>query len=146
MTFDCNPDIENKTNSNLAQAVDFPVTPRYVSDVVADLKNLDATSYEKAVSHSLLIIPQDITDDVELEVYYSIGTTVQSKSYKLKELSTLTTGGINSEITGKISSWKRGHKYTYRIHYSETSEKKDIIYFGPSVEGWKDVQVIEITL
>lgn len=123
-------------------SIEFPVNPQYVSAVVGNI----AGDKKNMISYSLLVVPQEIGDDTELVIDYSINGSDQSKSYKLKGLQTLNSGGIPGGKEGMISKWEIGHKYTYRIHYSSASEMKDIIYFSPSVEGWTDVQVVQITL
>lgn len=123
-------------------SIEFPVNPQYVSSVVGNISG----DTKDMISYSLLVVPQEIGDDTELVIDYSINDSNQSKSYKLKGLQTLNTGGIPGGKEGMISKWEIGHKYTYRIHYSSASEMKDIIYFSPSVEGWTDVQVVQITL
>ena len=123
-------------------SIEFPVNPQYVSAVVGNI----AGDKKNMISYSLLVVPQEIGDDTELVIDYSINGSDQSKSYKLKGLQTLNSGGIPGGKEGMISKWEIGHKYTYRIHYSSASEMKDIIYFSPSIEGWTDVQVVQITL
>lgn len=123
-------------------SIEFPVNPQYVSSVVGNITE----DKKDMISYSLLVVPQEISDDTELVIDYSINGSDQSKSYKLRGLSTLSTGGIPGGKEGMISKWEIGHKYTYRIHYSSASEMKDIIYFSPSIEGWTDVQVVQITL
>lgn len=125
--------------------IGFPVAPRYVSDVVSDIAEADRKDME---SHSLLILPQEIGDDVQLIITYEIEGNEKQKSYNLKGLSTLSesSGGISGGKTGTINSWEIGHRYVYRINYSASSEMKDIIYFSPKVENWEYVQVIQIEL
>ena len=55
-------------------------------------------------------------------------------------------GGIAGGKVGVVNKWEIGHRYVYRLHYSSSSQIKDIIFFSPSVEGWKYVQVINIQL
>lgn len=125
--------------------IPFPVNPQYVSSVVENLK-IGGADVKDLFTSSLLVLPQDIGDDVKLVITYEISGVEMVKEYALKGLSTVPTGGIPGGKEGTISAWERGHKYTYRIHYSAASEMKDIIYFSPSVEGWTDVQVIQVTL
>ena len=126
-------------------SIPFPVNPQYVSSIVNNLET-DGEDLQDLFSSSLLIVPQEIDDNATLIIDYEISGVSQQKVYPLKGLATITEGGIPSGKTGTVVSWDRGHKYTYRIHYSSASEMKDIIYFSPSVEGWTDVQVIQITL
>lgn len=123
----------------------FPATPMYVSNVVS---NIDEDDRKDMISHSLLVIPQEIGDDTQLKITYEIEETEKVKSYNLKGLNTLgaADGGITGGEVGQVNSWEIGHRYVYRIHYSATSEKKDIIYFSPEVDDWEYVQVIQIEL
>ena len=128
--------------------IDFPLTPQYVSSVVDNLVKEGTLNEGDVFSTSLLVIPQELTDETVLVIDYEINGSSQTKECKLKGLETITeSGGIaDADKHGIISAWERGYKYSYRIHYSTTSHKKDVIYFSPSVEGWKDVQIIQITL
>lgn len=129
--------------SGTGKGMEFPVTPRYVSDVYKDLA--DKTGY---YSKSLLVVPQEIGDDTKLVIEYTVDGASKSKEYNLKGLSTLSEadGGIAGGKVGVVNKWEIGHRYVYRLHYSSSSQIKDIIFFSPSVEGWKYVQVINIQL
>ena len=124
--------------------IDFPVSPRYVTDIV------DEFDKEQLINKSapLLIIPQAISEDTELVVKYIINDHPQEKSYKLKGLMTVTTGGIENSVNKgeAINEWKVGHKYTYRLHYSAESATDNIIMFGPNVTDWTNVQIIQLEL
>lgn len=129
------------------KTIDFPLTAQYVSSVVDNMVKDEILSEGDVFSTSLLVIPQELTDETVLVIEYLINDSPQTKVCKLKDLETITDGGIlDADKHGTISAWERGYKYSYRIHYSTTSHKKDVIYFSPSVEGWKDVQIIQITL
>ena len=124
--------------------IDFPVSPRYVTDIVDEFDSEQLNN----TSAPLLIIPQEISEETELVVKYIINDQPQEKSYKLKGLMTLTTGGIEDSVNKgeAINEWKVGHKYTYRLHYSAESATDNIIMFGPNVTDWTNVQIIQLEL
>lgn len=137
VSFDC--------KDGSALGLEFPVTPRYVTDIYNDLLAADKDKYS---SNSLLVVPQEIGDDTKLVIEYTVDGAAKSKEYNLKGLATLNEaqGGIPGGIEETVNEWKIGHRYVYRLHYSASSHIKDVIYFSPSLEGWKLVQVINIEL
>lgn len=114
----------------------FPLSVQYVSSLAAQDTDEDG---EVEVSHPLLLLPQALADDVELEIKYTVGDEPKTKTVKLNEYP-------KGSGTSPITEWEIGTRYTYRIVYGKSSEKQDIIYFSPSTEGWQDVFGIEIVL
>ena len=57
---------------------------------------------------------------------------------------------VNSYPQGEglqpLTAWEIGTRYTYRLYYTEASEKKDMIYFSPSTGVWVDGGIIEVRL
>lgn len=113
--------------------VSFPIEAQYVSALAAS--DTDAAD-ENEISHALLLMPQDLADDVVLDINYMVGNEPKTKTVQLNtypEASPMTT-------------WKIGYRYTYRLYYSKDTEKHDIISFGPSTSDWADGGKIEIKL
>lgn len=113
--------------------VEFPISPKYVSVLAAE----DGTA-DNDNSSPLLLMPQQLEDDVILQIKYKVDGTQLEKNVKLNEY-----GPVDGSV---VTKWDIGYKYTYRLHYSQATEKKDIICFSPSAESWKDGGVIVIEL
>lgn len=102
-----------------------------------------AVVYDKAkYGTTSILIPQLFahyaTDYVSLYVEYTIkngdGSTLPQKAtFRLNEYAG-TIGGVD---TGLISQWTKGYRYTYNLTFGLTE-----VYFAPSVEAWKDVDVV----
>lgn len=119
-------------------SITFLENARYVSQLVSE-KGDAATD----VCNQLLLMPQELTDDVILKVSYTVNGTSSSKKIKLKGLSSIDS---NNNVTGTISEWEMGKRYTYRLYYSSETADKDKIYFAPSTESWQDVDIIIVNL
>ena len=111
--------------------VEFPINPRYVSDIAAEDGEGDGD-----ISHPLLMIPQTLGDDVVVEVEYKVGAEVKTRTVQLNKYPT----------SAPITSWEVGTRYTYRLYYSKDAQMDDIIYFAPSTEGWTEGGTIEVIL
>lgn len=111
--------------------VEFPINPRYVSDIAAE-NGLD----DGDVSHPLLLVPQALGNDVVVEVEYKVGSEVKTRTVQLNQY----------PASAPITSWEVGTKYTYRLYYSKDAQMDDIIYFAPSTEGWTEGGTIEVIL
>ena len=124
-------------------SVKFRESPRYVSELVKEAKEGDVATY----CHQLLLMPQVLTDDAVVVVNYTVnGVPAEPKTVQLKGLkSSKLENGENVE-TGTINEWIIGNRYTYRLYYSDATADKDKIYFAPSTEAWKDVDVIIVNL
>jgi hypothetical protein len=115
--------------------VEFPINPRYVSDLAASDDPVGADK-DNDESHPLLMIPQTLGNDVVVEVEYQVGTEVKTRTLQLNEY----------PASAPIIKWEVGKRYTYRLYYSSSAQKSDIIYFAPSTEGWGDPTIIEVVL
>ena len=98
--------------------------------------------YDKAkYGTTALLIPQTFahsTKTVSLYVEYTIknedGSVLPQKAtFKLNEY-TGTIGGVDA---GLLTQWTKGYRYTYNLTFGLTE-----VYFAPSVETWKDVDVV----
>lgn len=117
-------------------SVEFPLSVQYVSSLAE--KDTDAEG-ENEISHPLLLLPQALSNNVQLVINYKVGDEAKTKTVQLNQYPK----GSNKT---PITEWAIGTRYTYRITYGKSSEMQDIIYFSPSTEGWKDVLGIEIVL
>lgn len=106
-------------------------SPRYLSDLV--------TEDDDNTVHQLLVMPQDLTDESVLTIEYTVNGKENTKTVKLNE-------GLTATDKQKVTTWEMGKRYTYRLNYTRSSSEKDKIYFAPSTEDWKDVDVIVIEL
>ena len=95
----------------------------------------------------LLLMPQALTENSIVTVSYTVNGKTNSKDVCLRGLKS-TTFQENGEVKTEtpIDSWEIGKRYTYRLFYSDATAKKDRIFFSPSTEGWKDVDVIVVPL
>ena len=125
----------------------FPFEAQYVSALAASDVDLE-DEIEK--SHALLLIPQSFyreyakdsegtVQDLKIKVDYIVGETPRSKEFKVKDYPQV-------ENRSQLTAWERGVRYTYRLYYTEASEKTDMIYFAPSTDGWVEEAVIEVKL
>ena len=120
-------------------AVTFPFEPQYVSALAASDTEDDKIDNIEDKSHALLILPQEFTNDLIIKVNYNVG---DEPSYREIQVNKYPEGeGVNPLV-----AWEVGHRYTYRLYYSEESEKADMIYFAPSVEGWIPEPTIVVRL
>lgn len=106
--------------------VTFPLEAQYVS----------ALAGNGDTSHSLLLMPQTLENDVRAVITYTVGSEVKQKTVQLNEY----------PENNHVGEWKIGHRYTYRLYYSTATEKKDIISFGPNTSGWIVDETIVIQL
>lgn len=116
-------------------SVEFPYTAQYVSALAA--KDDDSIDGITDNSHPLLLMPQDLSDDVKIKIYYTVGSEPKTKTIQVNQYPK---GG------SAITKWEPGTMYTYRMYYSASSEKKDIIYFAPETAPWATAEIIEIAL
>ena len=78
--------------------------------------------------NQLLLLPQDLTEDIVVEISYIIDGESHTKTVTLADLKNLNDDSINE--------WEMGYRYTYRLVYTEETVSKDLIYFSPSSDGW----------
>ena len=117
--------------TSFSGSVEFPLNPKYVSALAAE----DGTD-DGDVSHPLLLMPQNLADETIVEITYYVGSEEKTKTIQLNQYPS----------SMPISAWEIGTRYTYRLYYGKASEIKDIIYFSPSTENWKDGGIIEVLL
>ena len=129
-------DNEDKQNyASFTGEVEFPINPRYVSDLAAS-DDVEGKPKDNDVSHPLLMIPQSLGNDVVVEVKYKVGTEVKTRNVQINQY----------PAVSPIVSWEVGTRYTYRLYYSQDAQLDDIIYFSPSTEGWTEGRIIEVLL
>lgn len=115
--------------------VEFPINPRYVSDLAAS-DDAEGAEKDNDESHALLLIPQTLGNDVVVEVEYQVGAEIKTRTVQLNQY----------PATTPITSWAVGTRYTYRLYYSKDAQMDDIIYFAPSTEGWAEGGIVEVVL
>ena len=129
-------DAADKHNyTSFTGSVEFPINPRYVSDLAAS-DDEEGAEKDNDESHALLMIPQALGNDVVVEVDYKVGDEVKTRSVQLNQY----------PASAPITSWAVGTRYTYRLYYSKDAQMDDIIYFAPSTEGWAEGGIIEVIL
>lgn len=112
-------------------SVIFPIEAQYVSSLLVSNEDNSGTA------HPLLVMPQDLSDDVTIEITYTVGNA-ENKTKSIY---------LNQYPSGNpLTSWKLGYRYTYRLYYSKDTEKADIISFGPTTADWADGGIIEVKL
>lgn len=126
---------DKKNYVSFTGEVEFPINPRYVSDLAAS-DDPEGAEKDNDVSHPLLMIPQALGNDVVVDVTYKVGDEVKTRTVQLNQY----------PATSPITSWAVGTSYTYRLYYSKDAQMADIIYFAPSTEGWADGGIIEVIL
>ena len=120
-----------------SDGIQFPLEAQYISSLSANVEN--------DISHSLLVLPQPVTDNIQLTISYLVNGVSNSKTVLLnKGEKTTSTPANKQEIN--ISNWEMGSRYTYRLHYSKATSDKDKIYFSPETDGWQEGEVIVIEL
>lgn len=120
-----------KDYESFTGSVEFPLNPQYVSALAAN----DGTD-DGDVSHPLLLMPQELNDDLVVQVTYIVGGEEKTRNVQLNKY----------PATDPITEWLPGTKYTYRLVYSHSAQKQDIIYFAPETDPWADGGVIEVNL
>ena len=125
--------------------VEFPINPRYVSDLAAS-DDAEGAEKDNDVSHALLMIPQTLGDDVVVDVEYQVGEEIKTRTVQVNLYSRVKTKDEEVVDSTPISRWEVGTRYTYRLYYSKDAQMDDIIYFAPSTEGWTEGGVIEVIL
>lgn len=103
-----------------ANAIEFPTTAALVED-----------------ANTLLLMPQALSDNAQLEIKYLVNGAAKTKYVKLNTLKS-----INDALVTTIDKWEMGKRYNYVLRYNA----KDKIYFVPTVEGWVDVNNIVVNL
>ena len=78
--------------------------------------------------NQLLLLPQNLTNDIQVVINYTLDGESHSKTVTLADLKNLNDHSINE--------WEMGYRYTYRLVYTEETVSKDLIYFSPSSDGW----------
>ena len=78
--------------------------------------------------NQLLLLPQNLTNDIQVVIKYTLDGESHSKTVTLADLKNLNDHSINE--------WEMGYRYTYRLVYTEETVSKDLIYFSPSSDGW----------
>ena len=125
--------------------VEFPINPRYVSDLAAS-DDAEGAEKDNDVSYALLMIPQTLGDDVVVDVEYQVGEEIKTRTVQVNLYSRVKTKDEEVVDPTPISKWEVGTRYTYRLYYSKDAQMDDIIYFAPSTEGWTEGGVIEVIL
>ena len=116
-------------------AVTFSREARYVAAIAAS--DTDAEG-ENEQSHQLILMPQELGDEAEIYVGYTVNGNFHSKVAKIKGL--LDVKGV------AVNKWDMGVRYTYRLVYSSSTAAKDVIYFAPGAEAWVEHDVIVVEL
>ena len=90
----------------------------------------------------LLLLPQDLANDLLLDVTYTVKDSQNKTSQYTKTIQ------LNKYPLGTspVTKWLMGTRYTYNIIYGPASQQQDIIMFSPSTEGWTNADEIEIVL
>ena len=120
-------------------SVTFPSEAQYVSQLVAKANN-------NSEVHQLLLMPQNLSDNATVTVYYTVNGTPNTKEVILKGLNSVKNVDTVHEEYTAINAWEIGKRYTYRLYYSAETALKDKIYFAPETENWEDVDVIVVKL
>ena len=126
---------DKKDYVSFTGSIEFPINPRYVSDLAAS-DDVEGAEKDNDESHALLMIPQTLANDVVVEVEYQVGTEIKTRTVQLNQYPT----------SAPITSWAVGTRYTYRLYYSKDAQMDDIIYFAPSTEDWAEGGIIEVIL
>ena len=119
--------------------VTFPSEAQYVTQLVAKADN-------DSEVHQLLLMPQELSEDAKVTVYYTVNGTPNTKEVTLKGLNSVKNVDTAHEEYAAINAWEIGKRYTYRLYYSSETAKKDKIYFAPETDNWEDVDVIVVKL
>lgn len=132
---------ENITEDGTKYVRDVNVSPEWdtTSDVTTYTAYADASGYTftsdlTTLDSAMLLMPQDLSDDAQLEIIYTVNDKERTKYVPLNTLS--------STSKGTISSWELGTRYTYCLHYKAQGK----IFFAPSVDEWIDIDDIVINL
>lgn len=92
---------------------------------------LSNSATEKDYS-SLLVIPQDLADDLVLEISYILKNPSQQT---ISEVATIQLNTAKKNNTTEvINKWEIGHRYTYNLNFNLQK-----IYFDPASVDWIDV-------
>ena len=128
---------EDKTAGYLGfiGAVTFPKEAQYVAAIAASDEDA-ADEVEK--SNQLILMPQELGDEAEIYVGYTVNGSVHSKVAKIK--------GLLDVKDTPVNTWNMGTRYTYRLVYSSSTAAKDVIYFAPGTEAWVEHDVIVVEL
>ena len=119
--------------------VTFPSEAQYVTQLVAKADN-------DSEVHQLLLMPQELSEDAKVTVYYTVNGTPNTKEVTLKGLNSVKNVDTAHEEYVAINAWEMGKRYTYRLYYSAATALKDKIYFAPETDNWEDVDVIVVKL
>jgi hypothetical protein len=138
-------DADKKDYVSFTGNVEFPINPRYVSDLAAS-DDAEGAEKDNDVSHALLMIPQTLGDNVVVDVKYQVGEEIKTRTVQINKYSRVKTKDEEVVDSTPISRWEVGTRYTYRLYYSKDAQMDDIIYFAPSTEGWTEGGVIEVIL
>lgn len=132
---------ENITEDGVNYDRDDNVSPEWetTSDITtytayADATGIEFTSTLATLDGSMLLMPQDLSDDAQLEIIYTVNGKERTKYVPLNTL--------ESTTKGTISSWDLGTRYTYCLHYKAQGK----IFFAPAVDEWIDIDDIVINL
>ena len=128
---------EDKTAGYLGftGAVTFPKEAQYVAAIAAT--DTDAVD-EVEKSNQLILMPQELGDEAEIYVGYTVNGSFHSKVAKIK--------GLLDVKDTPVTTWNMGTRYTYRLVYSSSTAAKDVIYFAPGTEAWKEHDVVVVEL
>ena len=130
-------------NENITNETSYASSPKWtVSTVVTDKANYIPFSGTATSVTPLLLLPQDLANDLLLDVTYTVKDSQNKTSQYTKTIQ------LNKYPLGTspVTKWLMGTRYTYNIIYGPASQQQDIIMFSPSTEGWTNADEIEIVL
>ena len=119
-TWTLNDDRNTTGYTAFSGSVEAKKEPQYVAALAA--------AANSNTCNQLLLLPQDLTDDIQVVINYTLDGESHSKTVTLADLKNLNDDSINK--------WEMGYRYTYRLVYTEETVSKDLIYFSPSSDGW----------
>ena len=125
----------------------FPVEAQYVSALIGGNSKLGS-------AYPLFVIPQSLSrgtneTPIKIHVEYQIGSnnSVTTKDITISNNVYYVFDPDNNNVTNEyVDSFVPGHRYVFRLNYSSTTHKNDMIYFAPSTEGWLQDKVLIINL
>ena len=103
--------------------------------VFSDAKQV--TTDLTAVGNTMILLPQDFSDDVKISVSYRIKYKNGNDFSDFPQTAEFQLKGANAEIKG----WEMGKWYHYTLTFT-----LDKIHFAPSVSDWDDVTVGGMTI
>lgn len=127
-----------------AGKITAPIEAQYLSNLLDT--TVDAYKDNEGTFHQLLVLPQAITSSATVYVEYTIDGVAKTTTVQLQDALKVNPDSMNETLNETLSEWLMGHRYTYRLWYSEESASKDRIYFSPSSDNWVDAGAYKIEL